>query len=78
MTFYNDTRNGNIGLRAALSAMVGGVASFFDGVADSIRRYQKFSQTYDELNRLSQRELDDLGIDRSMITRVAMDAAFKD
>ena len=78
MTFYNETRNAGIGLRTALAATVGSVISFFAGIADSMRRYQKFTQTYDELNRLSQRELDDLGIDRSMITRVAMDAAYKD
>lgn len=77
MTFYNDSRNGGIGIRTTITAMAGTVASFFAGIADSIRRYQKFSQTYDELNRLSQRELEDLGISRSMITRVAMDAAYK-
>ena len=78
MTFYNESRNASIGLRTALVAVVGSIASFFAGIADSIRRYQKFSQTYDELSRLSQRELEDLGINRSMITRVAMDAAYKD
>lgn len=36
-----------------------------------------FRKTYNELNKLSTRELEDIGINRSMITRVAMDQAKK-
>jgi uncharacterized protein YjiS (DUF1127 family) len=45
-------------------------------VADAWRRYRLFRRTYDELNALSTRELDDLGISRSMITRLAHEAAY--
>lgn len=36
-----------------------------------------YNQTYRELSQLSTRELDDLGISRSMISRLAYEAANK-
>lgn len=42
---------------------------------EALRRRKVFNQTYRELNALSTRELDDLGINRSMITRLALEAA---
>ena len=39
-------------------------------------RRRVFKRTLAELQRLSGRELADLGIDRSMITRVAIEAAY--
>jgi uncharacterized protein YjiS (DUF1127 family) len=45
-------------------------------LADTWRRYRLFRQTYAELDALTTRELDDLGISRSMITRLAYEAAY--
>ena len=42
---------------------------------EALRPRKVFNQTYRELNALSTRELDDLGINRSMITRLALEAA---
>ncbi|WP_114967221.1 DUF1127 domain-containing protein [Alkalilacustris brevis] len=81
MTYVNDTRLANTSApsaRPALLRAAGAVATFFAGLADSWRRHRVFAETYEELNSLSQRELDDIGITRSMITRVALEAAFKD
>ena len=47
-----------------------------EGLADRWRRYRLFRRTYAELDALSTRELDDLGISRSMITRLAHEAAY--
>jgi uncharacterized protein YjiS (DUF1127 family) len=42
----------------------------------ALQRRRLYRQTYGELNALSTRELDDLGINRSMITRLAYEAAY--
>lgn len=47
-----------------------------EGLADRWRRYRLFRRTYAELDALSTRDLDDLGISRSMITRLAHEAAY--
>lgn len=47
-----------------------------EAVIDAWSRYRVFRSTYDELSALSTRELDDLGISRSMITRLAYEAAY--
>ena len=39
-------------------------------------RRRVFKQTYRELNSLTNHELDDLGLDRTLITRVALEAAY--
>lgn len=43
---------------------------------DAYERRRTFKRTLAELNSLSRRELADLGIERSMITRVALEAAY--
>jgi uncharacterized protein YjiS (DUF1127 family) len=44
----------------------------------NILKYRRnFRQTYNELAKLSTRELDDIGIDRYLITRLAMEHARK-
>ncbi|MBL4916233.1 DUF1127 domain-containing protein [Szabonella alba] len=52
----------------------------FDEMVKSIRltlhRRRVFKQTQRELNALSSRELADLGIHRTMITRIALEAAY--
>lgn len=45
-------------------------------VMDSLARRRIYRQTVRELNALSTRELADLGIHRSMITRIALEAAY--
>jgi uncharacterized protein YjiS (DUF1127 family) len=54
------------------SALTGFVA----GVVDAWRRARVFRATYAELDGLTARQLDDLGISRSMITRLAYEAAY--
>ena len=53
-----------------------GIASFFSGLKEAIARRKVYRQTLEELNALTARELDDLGLHRSMITRVAFEAAY--
>jgi uncharacterized protein YjiS (DUF1127 family) len=43
----------------------------FGTVANRIRSYRKYHETYRELSRLSPRELDDLGIARNDIPAIA-------
>jgi len=43
---------------------------------DGIRRYRTYRATRDELMALSDHDLQDIGLNRSMIERVALDAAF--
>ncbi|MDZ4136098.1 MAG: DUF1127 domain-containing protein [Paracoccaceae bacterium] len=45
-------------------------------VKEAVRRRRVYTQTVRELNALSSRELNDLGIHRSMITRIALEAAY--
>ncbi|WP_343082244.1 DUF1127 domain-containing protein [Ostreiculturibacter nitratireducens] len=45
-------------------------------IQETRQRRRVFKQTLRELNQLSNRELADLGIARSMITRVAHEAAY--
>ena len=40
-------------------------------LVNNYKAWRKYRQTYDELSRLSNRELDDLGINRCDITYVA-------
>jgi uncharacterized protein YjiS (DUF1127 family) len=40
---------------------------------DSYKRHRDFIKTRNELSGLSNRELDDIGISRSMITRIALE-----
>jgi len=59
-------------IRTADFGLAGLVASIRDGIA----RRKVFRQTIRELKSLSRAELEDLGIHRSMITRVALEAAY--
>ncbi len=68
MAFLNETIRGT----GPLAALRGALA----GLADAWNRYILFRRTYEELNALSTRELSDMGISRSMITRLAYEAAY--
>lgn len=57
------------GLRAKLSA-------FFTGMQEARARNAVYRQTIRELNALTSRDLADLGIHRSMISRIAHEAAY--
>lgn len=61
----------------------GMTASFADRISaalkwanDAMTRRRIYRQTLRELSALSSRELNDLGIHRSMITRIALEAAY--
>lgn len=53
----------------------GAAAGLFDRLARMLRRRKVYRATVRELSALTTRELSDLGIPRSMITRVALEAA---
>ena len=48
---------------------------FVTSILSKIRAYALYRETVRELSRLSERELDDLGISRFQIARVARQAA---
>ena len=52
------------------------ISAFFAGIADNRRRYSQYRQTLRELDSLSDRELNDLGLHRAMIEQVSLDAAY--
>jgi uncharacterized protein YjiS (DUF1127 family) len=47
----------------------------FSAIIKAISYHRNFKRTYYELSRLSTRELQDIGIERGMITRIAMENA---
>jgi len=68
MAFLNETIRG----AGPLAALRGAIS----GLAETWNQYIVFRRTYEELSALSSRELSDLGISRSMITRLAYEAAY--
>jgi uncharacterized protein YjiS (DUF1127 family) len=68
MAFANTTRIGEWGLVHQFNALVA-------KLNDQRRRYRVYRQTIGELKALSDRDLADLGIARSMIESIAMEAA---
>lgn len=56
--------------------LLGPVADVFAGLRNAWSRWRVYSRTYHELNALSTRDLEDLGMSRSMITRLAYEAAY--
>ena len=69
MAFANTTRTGEWGLAHGLNA-------FLARLSDQRRRYRVYRQTIGELNALNDRDLADLGINRSMIEAIATEAAY--
>lgn len=60
---------------APKSAPAFGIAALVENAKTRFARYRMYRQTVNELAGLSDRELADLGLHRSMIRRVAMQAA---
>ena len=62
--------------RATQSTLADRFGTLFAGVKASMARRAIFNQTVRELKSLTDRELTDLGISRSMITSIATEAAY--
>ena len=68
MAFANTTR-------AARHAYGDRIATWLDSLRTAMARRAIYRQTVRELRALSDKELTDLGLDRTMITRMALEAA---
>ncbi|MBZ4022269.1 hypothetical protein CKO11_07340 [Rhodobacter sp. TJ_12] len=53
-----------------------GMAQIVATVREALARRKVYRQTLAELRSLSERELSDLGMHRSMLTRIALEAAY--
>lgn len=69
MAYANTTRSIELGLGDRINGLA-------KTIAEGIRSRRVYSQTVRELNALSARELEDLGIHRSMIASIAAEAAY--
>jgi uncharacterized protein YjiS (DUF1127 family) len=69
MATLNATRTKSLGLAERLMAVLAAVSTYR-------RKHAVYRQTRRELMALTQRELNDLGIDPSMIGRIAHEAAW--
>ena len=62
--------------RSPVASLTARIADTVQGLRSAYSRARTYQRTYNELNALSTRELHDLGISRSMISRLAYDAAY--
>ncbi|WP_203232287.1 DUF1127 domain-containing protein [Gemmobacter caeruleus] len=69
MAYVNTTRLAQVGLAERIAAVIADVRT-------AMARRAIYRQTVRELKALNNRELADLGIHRSMITRMALEAAY--
>ena len=69
MAYMNTSSAAGFGLMDRLASVV-------KSTKEKLHRRRVYSQTLAELRALSTRELNDLGISRSMITRIALEAAY--
>lgn len=69
MAYVNTTRIAANGFTDRLAGMV-------KTIKTAVQRRQIYAQTLRELNGLTDRELADLDINRSMVRRIALDAAY--
>lgn len=53
------------------------IQAAFGALSERVAQYKLYRATINELQELSNRELADLGISRSMIKRLAYEAAYK-
>jgi uncharacterized protein YjiS (DUF1127 family) len=75
MTYANATHTEERGPRFGFGAIIDRIAAAFADLQETLGRRRVFRQTMKELGALSDRELADLAISRSMIPRIALDAA---
>ncbi|GAB1379469.1 DUF1127 domain-containing protein [Pararhodobacter aggregans] len=61
---------------AQTTGVFGQIAEAFSSLRTAWARSRVYVRTYNELNALTSRELADLGISRSMISRLAYEAAY--
>ena len=52
------------------------IHAFFVGLREARQRYRVYRETLRELNMLSDRDLSDLGLHRSAINSIAIEAAY--
>ena len=64
------------GTRATSPTLADRISSITKAVSSAIARRRVYARTLRELNALSTRELNDLGISASMIREVAREAAY--
>lgn len=69
MAYATDTR-------AAGASLVQKISEFRAAISDRFAKYTLYRTTLDELARLDDRDLMDLGISRSMIKGIATEAAY--
>ncbi|WP_205965483.1 DUF1127 domain-containing protein [Pseudorhodobacter turbinis] len=69
MAFTSTTSVGSLGLMDRIANVV-------KSTKEALHRRRVYNQTVSELRGLSTRELNDLGIARGMITRIALEAAY--
>ncbi|WP_375281689.1 DUF1127 domain-containing protein [Pseudooctadecabacter sp.] len=70
MAFVTDIRTGGFSITAL-------IANWRENVAVRRARKEKYEQTRKELNRLSRRELADIGITAGDIDRIALEASIR-
>lgn len=75
MAYLNQT-SGGFDLRSLIAGLATKAGALLRGIAEDWRRARAFQETYARLDSLSTRQLDDMGLSRSMITRVAYEAAY--
>ncbi|WP_157056602.1 DUF1127 domain-containing protein [Pseudorhodobacter aquimaris] len=69
MAYTSTTSAGNLGLMDRITSLV-------KSTKEAMHSRRVYNQTVSEMRGLSTRELNDLGISRSMITRIALEAAY--
>lgn len=63
-------------IRSTETGLNAGLARLFAALREGLARRRVYRQTLGELKSLSERELADLGLHRSMLTRIALEAAY--
>ena len=64
-------------IRATEAGILDRIIAAYKGFVERNEQYKVYRTTFNELNGLSGRELADLGLNRSMIRDVAIEAAYK-
>ncbi len=69
MAYVSGNRSATLSIGARLSEI-------FTGLSEAYAAWRVYRRTLEELQELSTRELDDLGLNRSMLKAAAMEAAY--